>query len=288
MVESFFDTCSEYVMKTTLTVGLLSILLLGFVVFACDTEDNASTITPGNAGRMRIVFDNVAGASDLKLSTNTYQNTSGESFTVTKFNYFVSNIRLRKADGTDYVVPQDSSYFLVEEERPTSQTLTLNNIPADKYMGLSFLIGVDSLRSLADISKRTGVLDPGLTTHDPMYWEWNSGYIFLKVEGTSPAAPAAQNNLFFYHIGGFGGGYNGKKTINNLRTVIIPFGSNAASVQSSATPTVRLKTDVLKIFNGPTPLSIAQHSSVMFEPYSTAIADNYTQMFSYDRIQANQ
>ena len=275
-------------MKITLTFGLLFILLIGLAIVACDTEDNASTISPGNSGRMRLVFDNVAGAADLKLSADTYQNTVGESFKVTKFNYFVSNIRLRKADGTDYVVPQDSSYFLVEEERPTSQTLTLNNIPTGNYTGLSFLIGVDSLRSLADISKRTGVLDPGLTTHDPMYWEWNSGYIFLKLEGTSPAAPTAQNNLFFYHIGGFGGGYNGKKTINNLRTVTIPFGSDAASVQASLTPSVRLRTDVLKIFNGPSPLSIAQYSSVMFEPYSSTIADNYTQMFSYDRILANQ
>ena len=275
-------------MKITLTFGLLFILLIGLAVVACDTEDNASTISPGNSGRMRLVFDNVAGAADLKLSTDTYQNTSGESFKITKFNYFVSNIRLRKADGSDYVVPQDSSYFLVEEERPTSQTITLNNIPTGNYTGLSFLIGVDSLRSLADISKRTGVLDPGLTTHEPMYWEWNSGYIFLKLEGTSPAAPAAQNNLFFYHIGGFGGGYNGKKTISNLRTVMLPFRSDMASVQTNLTPSVRLKTDVLKIFNGPPPLSIAQHSSVMFEPYSTTIADNYTQMFSYDRILANQ
>lgn len=32
----------------------------------------------------------------------------------------------------------------------------------------------------------------------------------MKLEGTSPVSPAAQNHLFYYHIGGFGGGYNGK------------------------------------------------------------------------------
>ena len=267
-------------MKHIITIGLLSVVTLALVVFACDSPDT----TPANFGHARLVFDNVVGSSDLKLGTDTYQNAAGESFTVTKFNYFVSNIRLRKEDGTDYAIPQDSSYFLIQEDRPASQTITLNNIPAGNYTGITFLVGVDSLRSLANISQRTGVLDPGLTTHDPMYWEWNSGYIFMKLEGNSSAAPATQNNLFFYHIGGFGGGYDGKKTINNLRTVTLPFKNNVVNVQTTMTPTVALKTDALKLFNGSTQLSIAQHSSVMFEDYSTNIANNGAQMFSYDQL----
>ncbi|SOD93539.1 MbnP family protein [Spirosoma fluviale] len=267
-------------MKWTITASLLGTLLLGFAVVSCHETDVAPT------GRMRIAFDNIVGTSDLKLGNGTYQNAAGESFTVTKFNYFVSNIRLRKEDGSEFVVPQDSSYFLVQEEKPASQTISLSNIPTGNYTGITFVVGVDSLRSLADISKRTGVLDPGL--NDGMYWEWNSGYIFLKLEGQSAVAPAAQNNTFFFHIGGFGGGYNGKKTINNLRTITIPFKSDMASVQSTSAPTVQLKVDALSIFNGPTRLSIAQNSSVMFDTYSTSIADNYAKMFSYDRILANQ
>lgn len=258
---------------------LVGAMAIGFV--ACQTSEVPATQT----GSLRLLFDNVAGSQDLKLGTATYQNAAGESLVVTRFNYFISNIRLRRADGGEYVVPQDNSYFLVEEERPASQTISLANIPAGDYTGLSFLIGVDSLRSLSDISKRTGVLDPGLTDHDPMYWEWNSGYVFMKLEGTSPAAPAAQNNLIYYHIGGFGGGYNGKKTINNLRTVSLSFGGSTARVQTGGTPTVRLKTDVLKVFNGPTTLSIARHSTVMFEDYSTTIANNYASMIRYDQLQ---
>ena len=273
-------------MKNNFFIGALSFIAIGAAVLACNTFD--PVFNAPDSGTMRIAFDNVVGSSDLALGTGTYQNAAGESFNVTKFNYFVSNIRLRRDDGSDYTVPQDSSYFLVEEERPASQTITLKNIPSGNYTGITFLIGVDSLRSLSDISKRTGVLDPGLTTHEAMYWEWNSGYVFMKLEGTSSAAPAAQNNEFLYHVGGFGGGYDGKKTINNLRTVTLTFGSDKAKVKTAAISTVRLKTDVLKIFNGSTQLSIAQHSSVMFEPYSTNIANNYMQMISYDRIQANQ
>ena len=113
-------------MKKTITVGLLASIGLGLAVFSCHTND---TPNPTTTGRMRIAFDNVAGTSDLALNSGTYQNAVGESFTVTKFNYFVSNIHLRKDDGSDYVVPQDSSYFLIQEENPASQTITLSNVP---------------------------------------------------------------------------------------------------------------------------------------------------------------
>lgn len=254
---------------------LLTSALVG-TFLAC--QNNVGT---AETGSLTVSFDNVVGSQDLTLGTGMYQNAAGESFNVTKFNYFVSNIRLQKADGTEYVLPQANNYYLIQEDKPESQTFTLANIPTGSYTGLSFVIGVDSVRSLADISQRTGVLDPGLGTHEAMYWEWNSGYIFLKLEGTSSAAPAAQNNLFFYHIGGFGGGYNGKKTINNLRTLTIPFNGDTANVTPSGIPKINLTADVLKVFNGTTTLSIAQHSSVMFEDYSTNIATNYTQMIRY-------
>ncbi|WP_020595868.1 MbnP family protein [Spirosoma panaciterrae] len=261
---------------------LLFILVsLGVGAFlACQNE-----VGTAETGSLTLRFDNVVGNQDLALGTVTYQNAAGEPFTVTKFNYFVSNFRLIKADGTDYVLPQANNYFLIQEDKPASQSFTLTGIPGGMYTGISFLIGVDSLRSLADISQRTGVLDPGLGTHEAMYWEWNSGYIFLKLEGTSAAAPASQNNLFFYHIGGFGGGYNGKKTINNLRTVTIPFNGNTAQIAASNKPRINLIADVLNVFNGSTTLRIAQHSSVMFEDYSTNIANNYTGMIRYKDMQ---
>ena len=64
-----------------------------------------------------------------------------------------------------------------------------------------------------DVSQRTGVLDPSGAGAD-MYWTWNSGYIFFKMEGTSPAA-TGMGNSFMYHIGGFGG-YSAP-TINNIK-----------------------------------------------------------------------
>lgn len=267
-------------MKATVTFGLLAILALGMGVFSCNTNDLDKSFDPA-PGKLRLAFDNVVGTSDLNLKTGSYKNALGEDFTITKFNYFISNVQLRNADGNTYTVPQDSSYFLIQEEKPASQTITLSSIPAGNYTSITFTVGIDSLRSLADISKRTGVLDPGL--NDGMYWAWNSGYIFMKLEGTSALAPAAQNNTFFYHVGGFGK----LKGINNLRTITLPFKNEVATVRAGATPSVQLRVDALTIFNGSTKLSIAQYPSVMFDPYSTNISANYAQMFTINRIDSS-
>ena len=112
-------------------------------------------------------------------------------FRLTKLNYYISNIKLRTTGGNEFIVPQDSSYFLMTENEEESQEVKIRNIPAGDYNEITFTIGVDSLRSTMDISKRTGVLDPA-QGHDDMYWSWNSGYIFVKMEGTSPSAPADQ------------------------------------------------------------------------------------------------
>ena len=64
---------------------------------------------------------------------------------------------------------------------------------------------VDSLRNTMSIDKWKGVLDPGGSMmEDGMYWAWESGFIFLKMEGTSSKASTA-NGKFYYHIGLYGG-----------------------------------------------------------------------------------
>ena len=255
-------------LTATLTVGFL----------ACQTNEPQAA----ESGEFTLSFLNVAGGQPLTLGS-TYRNASGESFTPTTFNYFVSNIRLTRANGTDYVVPQDNSYFLVKQADSTSSVINLKNVPADDYKALSFVVGVDSLRSTMDVSKRTGVLDPAgdHTGANGMYWSWNSGYIFMKLEGTSPSAPvdATGKNNFRYHIGFFGG--RDTKTINNLKTVTVPFGADMLTVERNRTAGVQVRTDVLKIFDGSTPISIKAYPEVMVSPFSVSVANNYAAMFSY-------
>lgn len=236
---------------------------------------------PTELNSLMLTFDHRVGDKALALGTGSYQNALGEDFTVTAFNYFISNISLKKSDGTTFTYPQDSSYFLVRETSPASKQIVLKRIPADDYTAVTFTIGVDSLRNTMDISRRKGVLDPGDISHegDGMYWSWNSGYIFLKLEGTSSkvAPDPAGNQKFRYHIGGYGG-YNAK-TFNNLRTVTLPLGTVSAKVGPNQQPLITITADVAKLFDGPQKISLSANSTVMFSEYSSTVANNYASMF---------
>src|SRR5690606_16379169 len=138
-----------------------------------------------------------------------------------------------------------------------------------------------------DLKNLTGALDPGGSmADDGMYWAWNSGYIFVKLEGSSSFGNPV-NDKFYYHIGLYGG-YS-FRTPNNTRMVKVKFGDKAASVTGQKTPEVHLFADVLKFFDGPgTHLSIKEANAVMAAedhwPLTTRIADNYQQMFTFDHM----
>lgn len=237
---------------------------------------------PDSAGKITFEFRQTVGQQNLAMNGAVYQNSLGEQFSVTMLNYYVSNISLVREDGSLYTVPQNDSYFLVREHLASSKKITLAGVPEGNYTGLRFILGVDSLRNTLDISQRTGVLDPA-GEGNGMYWTWNSGYIFLKMEGTSPAS-SQEGNVFKYHIGGFGG-YS-SPTINNIKTINLSFGGQKARVREKYEhgPEVHLKADLLKIFDGSTQVSIAQNPVVMFSPFSVHIANNYSGMFSVEHV----
>lgn len=266
-------------------LAALAVLTTLVLPFSCDKDDDGE-FGPNDKGSIILEFDNVVGSQNLQLNgPQTYTNANGDQFNVTLLNYYISNIKLKKSDGTVYTVPQDSSYFLVQESNAASREIELNNIPAGDYTEVTFMVGVDSLRNTLDLSKRTGILDPAAHSGDDnMYWSWNSGYIFFKMEGLSPqaAADAAGNKKFRYHIGGFGG--MNSKTINNIKTVTRTFGDDKATVRSSITPQVHIIVDVLKAFEGSSKVSIGTNTTVMFAPYSVNIANNYVEMFQVHHV----
>ena len=59
---------------------------------------------------------------------------------------------------------------------------------------------------------QTDALDPV----NAMFWAWNTGYIFLKLEGRSSFSKLP-GNIFEYHIGGY------KSPSNCIRTISLNF-----------------------------------------------------------------
>jgi hypothetical protein len=259
----------------SLIVFVLSVLSLA----SCNRKMNAGSTSASSRGTITLAFENSAGDKKVSLNSENYTNSTGETFSITLLQYFISNISLKKTDGTVITLPQDSSYFLIKESVPESKQLTLR-VPKGNYETISFVLGIDSLRNTKPLTERTGILDPAGGA-EGMYWGWNSGYIFFKMEGLSSAIPdnKAGTKKFRYHIGLYGG--MNSPTVNNIKTITLNLKEKqAAKTGPGKSPIVRINTNVLQMFSGAENISIAKNPVVMVSPFSKHIADNYATMFS--------
>jgi hypothetical protein len=263
-------------MKKTI---FLSIIMAAITVAHSCKKDE---VPDSGKGSLKIEFDHQVNGAAMQYNKD-YVNAAGETMSFTLFKYFVSNLALVRTDGTIYTLPKDECYFLIEE--PTTganPVITLNNIPTGEYKEIRFIVGVDSLKNCAPLNERTGAIDPATSG---MYWAWNSGYIFLKVEGKSPAVaghPDATGDNFIYHIGLFGG-YS-SPTVNNIKSIALSKSGETAKVSSSISPQVHIVVDVMEIFKNPTTFSLATKPTIHVDPASKTLADNYVDMFSIDHI----
>jgi hypothetical protein len=267
---------------------IVSLSILVTLFSSCKKEDHthiSSEIDPNRSGYITLEFDNRVGSLGLVLDSPFYTNSFNQRYAINKFDYFISNIIFVNADGSNYIVPQDSSYFLIKENLAASREITLR-IPEGNYTGVKFVLGVDSLRNTKPANERTGVLDVGGAAAG-MYWTWNSGYIFLKMEGKfdDPTDTIPSSSDYIFHIGGFGG-YS-SPTINNLKNISLAFGTENAEVRAAHGtdgPMVHMYVDAGKLVDGSTKVNFTTNAVVMFSPFSINIANNYAGMFTVDHV----
>jgi hypothetical protein len=217
----------------------------------------------GQKMNLNLSFVNFAGESPLLLDSVEYKNSLDQTFTISRFRYYISNVRLQKTEGGEYV---SDDYFLIDEDEQESKNVILKNVPVTKYKSISFTLGVDSLHNCSGI--QSGELDPA----NGMFWAWNTGYIFLKVEGRSPQSKS-EGNFLEYHIGGF------KQPSNCIRNIVLPFKTKMQFNKENQNA-ILVKADVLEVLKTPNTINFAELSSVTDFRNATLIADNYADMFS--------
>ncbi len=243
-------------------------LFLGLVLAAisCKKDDPAPDPEPQPPAPTRTVslqFKHIVDTSDLVFGALNY-NPANQEYRVNKFIYYISNVVLIRTDNSSYVVPE--SYYLVDHANPASLKIDLS-VPQSTYKAVSFMLGVDSARNTSGVQK--GALDQG----NKMFWTWNTGYIFLKLEGSSPSSgdPAKELTL---HIGGFKGA---NKT---QRTYSFNLGNDDPAPDKNIT--LGFVTNVNELFRTPQNTDFASTFHIMTAGSSAnAIADNYADMFSY-------
>jgi hypothetical protein len=215
------------------------------------------------------VFDFRAFVNGKALKTDTwYVNFNNDSFTVNRFNYYISNIKLKRNDGSVFV--EKESYHLIKHI-DGKETFTISNVPEGIYSDIEFVIGVDSARNVS--GAQTADLD---VVYD-MFWEWKSGYIFFKIEGDCKVASDPNLENYGWHIGGFSAKNNClQKCTFTLKNPLIAGKGKRSSVF--------YHTLLEEIFVQPQNLDIAAISANPSKMFKTVSA-NYADMFVIDRVQ---
>jgi hypothetical protein len=205
--------------------------------------------------------------TDLFSLNTTYKHPmNGGTMSFSTYKYYVSNFKLKKPDGTWWIHPE--SYFLVDLSNLSSATLDLGSIPNGEYTELSYIIGVDSLRNVS------GAQSGALSTTNNMFWSWNTGYIMIKAEGTSPQSSSGK---FAYHLGGFKGEYN------IVKTKTVDFASNPLTITKGKKSEIHMNVNAAMTWC--TSGSCAGTNSVMMPgPLAYQMASDFQNGFVFTHI----
>lgn len=158
------------------TKHILTILLGTSLLFnACKKEETPTTNnnTPTD-GQLTITFDNMVGNDPLEMSMMKFTNAAANNFSVSLLKYYVSNIEIKKKDGT---VHKPGVYKLIDGSNLSTCSFDAGKLTAGDYDSMIFYIGIDQSKN------HTGAQDGDLDVSKGMFWTWNTGYIFFKHEG---------------------------------------------------------------------------------------------------------
>ena len=227
----------------------LSFFLLGVVIANCCLGQKKTVSVP-------IIFKFVCKEEDNILNKNLV-NDFGENYTITKLKYYVSNIKFVTRAKRKIT----SDVYLIDASK---KNIISTAVPSKNITGISFLLGVDSALNCS--GAQSGALDP----LNDMFWTWNNGYIFFKVEGNSESSKADLHRIE-HHIGGY------KGSNKTMREIYLPI--NNKTLLKGKIWVIQL--DIDKYWNGINKLKIAETPVIAIPGVQAKnAAANFYAMFS--------
>lgn len=144
------------------------LLIFCFVVSGCKKEEE-------NEAALQISISHKVDSQPLQMNSMMYTCDAGYQYEVTKLNYYLSHFVFTKSDGSRY---ESDTVLYVDAAPGNSNTLLLENFPPGNYTGVSFYLGLDSVRNITN-----GL--PTTTENINMIWPdvMGGGYHFMKLEG---------------------------------------------------------------------------------------------------------
>src|SRR6266481_4906886 len=116
---------------------------------------------------------------NLQPASLRYQSSAGETFSITRVSYLLSEFALQQNDGSWLELSNSVAWFDFDQNR---NSVRLGEIPAGEFQAVRFTVGLNTNLNHADIAQFPAAhpLNPNL---NGLHWSWQGGYIFLAIEG---------------------------------------------------------------------------------------------------------
>jgi hypothetical protein len=205
-------------------------------------------------------FDNMSFRAD---TSTLYNFSDGIQGSFSSLRYYFSNIRLKSETGEWW--SDENSYYIIDatELKPTISL----SVPAGKYIEMAYTIGVDSVKNFS--GAQAGALSPS----NGMFWSWQTGYIFMIVEGQCPQIDR-NNKFFIHHLGGFTDPNNAIRSSSNTLPV-------ALNVSDSPNQAIVMGVNVRNLYDREDNRIRLNEVTGIHHPGPNAmkVANNFTSMF---------
>ena len=251
-------------MKMKIVNNYFFVVLLSLFLGACGEE---STSTPPLETKLHLKFIPTYNGQTLSIDS-VYTNSFGQRLRVENIQFYLSNIYVH--NGSDSTLLKQA--FLCNLIQP--QTLSLIVSP-QSFSSLSFGVGVPgNLNKNVDPSQYANSNPLSVQGSNGMFWYWNTGYIFVKVEGRyeltgSPNVPLMDSYAF--HLG------------DDPLYRVLHFNAGSVSLADGDSRTLNIEVTMDSIFNSssdPIDLSIDNltHTTSNF-PLAERVTNNFVSAF---------
>jgi cytochrome c peroxidase len=250
------------IIKLNCTNSIISCLRLAIaLVFPC--------LSPSlHAAVLEVQITPKMSGENLQPASFRYLTSAGETFSVTRVSYLVSDFALQRNDGSWAVLTNSVGWLDYDQNR---DTVRLDKMPAGEFRAVRFSVGLNPALNNASITNfpPSHPLNPDL---NGLYWGWQGGYIFMALEGLW-RNPAGELDGWAYHLA---------RDTNCTRIIL------AAPMVITNETKLELDFDIATLLNAPRALSFVKDGSSTHsrdgDPISAALVANLPSAFRVHRV----
>ncbi|MEN8723982.1 MAG: MbnP family protein [Lentimonas sp.] len=227
-----------------------------------------ASASPTHAIDLALKFSHSSNGQPLRLDSLRYTNTAEETYSVSRLSYLLSGFELQNKLGNWIPTPETYGYIDVAKRR---DEFVLSGIPDGNYRAIRFHVGI-APDTNHDDPAQYAAQHPLNPNFNQLHWDWQTGYIFLALEGRYRNADQGLAG-YIYHFAN-----------DPQRTLItLPLPQDITT-----TITLEIDFDIAALLNSPKSLSFsadgASTHSREGDPIVAALKANLPTAFQLKRI----